>query len=126
MHLNLPMMSSGDNNVFFYYHGETADGYRFTIAGNYTSSNDDNEIDTIAMGISLCSKKDQFIKKTGRQKAKGRILSLDLHGKFYSSLEHPSRTGLWFKGNEGRVFVTAAKLNQSLTREGIINKFNLK
>jgi len=109
-----------------YYHGRTSDGYRFTIAGKYEASSDDDQIDIIIVGVSLCSKKDQFVKRTGRLKAEGRMKSHGLHGRSYFNLYDESRPLNWFKGHEVRLFVEKARLTEALTRNGFIHKFNLK
>jgi len=51
-------------NILF-YHGTTAEGLRFTIAGNFDPE--------LRLGLSLCAKGDKFCKKTGRIKAEGRM-----------------------------------------------------
>lgn len=112
-----------------FYHGNTADGYRFTIAGRYQDlmSNAINpEIDVIMMGISLCSRTENFAKKLGRMKAEGRMKSRDIHGRSYYSLYEETRPLNWFAEKKSRAFVEAAQLNEALTREGIMRKFNLK
>lgn len=53
------------NNTLF-FHGISAEGMRFTIAGKF-------EKDNLILGLSLCSDKDNFCKKTGRIKAEGRM-----------------------------------------------------
>ena len=58
-----------------YFHGKTTDGRRFTLAGIYDG-------DKLKLGLSLCSKKDCFVKKTGRAKALGRIYASGQRGKF--------------------------------------------
>lgn len=49
-----------------YFHGRTVDDARFTVAG--TQDND-----FVILGLSLCSKKDNFSKATGRKIAEGRL-----------------------------------------------------
>jgi hypothetical protein len=53
-----------DNVLFF--HGETLEGRRFTVAGKPAE-------DHLILGIAICGTKDQFIKKVGRAKANGRL-----------------------------------------------------
>lgn len=53
-----------------YYHGKTKDNNRFTVAGLIYPPNGKAEI-----GISLCSSKDNFCKRTGRIKAVGKLKS---------------------------------------------------
>lgn len=51
-----------------FFHGETTDNYKFTVAGRQQGS-------SLEIGMALCSPSDIFIKKVGRHKAYGRILS---------------------------------------------------
>ena len=51
-----------------FYHGITSDGVRFTIAGTYVPNPQ-----LFDLGISLCSNRDPFVKKYGRDKAEGRL-----------------------------------------------------
>ena len=51
-----------------YFHGETTDGYRFTIAG-YVQDN------FLHMGVSVCGDRDNFVKSKGRSIATTRLLS---------------------------------------------------
>lgn len=53
-----------------FYHGKTQEGLRFTIAGSFSES----LIKTsLRLGISICSEKDNFCKKTGRIRSEGRM-----------------------------------------------------
>jgi len=73
----------------YYFHGKTADGYRFTIAGRYQpllENDQDQDVDVIMMGASLCGAKDQYVKKLGRVKAEGRMKQKDINGRTYYSL----------------------------------------
>jgi len=67
------------NTLFF--HGKTVDDYRFTIAGLYNTDPNNDTID-LHLGSAICSKKDPFVKATGRKKAEGRILSRNHRGKY--------------------------------------------
>lgn len=111
----------------FYYHGETTDGYRFTIAGRFQSmmENGPDGDDVIMLGISLCGKQDQFCKKLGRIRAAGRMKSKNVLGRNYFSLYQETRPMNWFADQKGRVFVEAAQLNNALNRTAIMRKFNL-
>jgi len=110
-----------------YYHGKTSDGYRFTIAGRYQNMlAHTDSIDVIMIGASLCSNNDNFAKKTGRDKAKGRLKSNGTIGKSYYSLYQETKPLGWFEEKRIEIFIVAAKLNEALTRKGFIHKFNLK
>jgi hypothetical protein len=111
-----------------YYHGETNDGYRFTIAGRFQPMliNDiDNDQDVIMLGISLCGAGDQFAKKLGRIRAAGRMKSKSILGRTYFSLYQETQPLNWFADKKGRVFVEAAQLNSALSRASLMRKFNL-
>ena len=115
-----------DEEEILYYHGKTADGHRFTIAGQYQAMPvNDGDVDVIMMGASLCSGSDNFAKKTGRVKAEGRMKSNGLTGKAHYSLYQETKPVGWFEETRTQVFVEAAKLNEALTRTGFMNKFHL-
>jgi len=112
----------------YYYHGQTSDGYRFTIAGRFQPmlENDlDKDVDVIMMGISLCSRTESFVKKLGRMKAEGRMKSKSTHGRTYYSLYSETRPLNWFVEEKTKNFIEAAALNAALTRAGLMRKFNL-
>lgn len=52
----------------YYYHGRAVDGRRFTVTGVYN-----NTIGELIIGVSLCSAKDNFCRKTGRMISSGRV-----------------------------------------------------
>lgn len=111
-----------------FYHGKTVDDYRFTIAGQFTSlpiNGDDQDIDTIRLGASLCSSEDMFEKKVGRVKAEGRMKSNHPFGRNYYSLYRELKPTNWFKDQEIKVFIEAAVINEKLTRKGFMSKFSL-
>ena len=111
-----------------FYHGESSDGYRFTIAGRFQPmlENDiDNESDVIMLGISLCGEKDQFAKKIGRVRSEGRMKSKGIHGRTYFSLYQETQPLNWFKDQTQKVFMEAAQLNNVLSRTALMRKFNL-
>ena len=113
------------NNTLF-YHGKTTDGNRFTIAGKY-------EGDVLRLGISVCSKKDQFRKKLGRVRSQGRLnCNCNIKGKrnifLYSdnpiTEKHRNENGMfsenYFKGKETKIFVETGIYFESLTRKELI------
>lgn len=111
-----------------FYHGESNDGYRFTIAGRFQPmlENDvDTDLDVIMLGISLCGDRDQFAKKTGRIRSEGRMKSKGMHGRSYFSLYQETRPLNWFKGQEQKVFMEAAQINSALSRTQLMRKFHL-
>lgn len=118
----------------FYYHGKTTDGYRFTLAGRFQPmpmNGDNQEVDAIMFGAALCSDDDQFERKEGRMKAEGRMKSVGPKGRNFFSLyngfqtEGQSRLQNWFEGQEIKVFLEAATLNEALSRKGFMSKFRL-
>lgn len=113
-------------NKTLFYHGETTDGNRFTVAGRY----DD---DVLRLGISVCSKKDQFRKKLGRARSQGRLdCNCDSKGKRTIALytDHPvtlkyrNSNGMfsehYYKGHETNIFVETGVYLESLTRRELI------
>lgn len=122
----LPMMEPSST---YFYHGETVDGYRFTIAGRFqTMIENDADLDgpdIIRLGISLCSKQDHYAKKLGRIRSEGRMKSKNIHGQSYYSLYEEEKPVRWFEGQEHKVFTEAAALNSALTRDKLMRKFNL-
>jgi hypothetical protein len=70
-----------------YYHGKTTDGRRFTIAGQVTKAGKIFRHKVISLGVSLCSRNDQFRKVVGRAKAVGRIYSTQKKG--IATLSYP-------------------------------------
>jgi hypothetical protein len=57
----------------YFYHGTTSDGRRFTIAGKFVKKGLISPKESLIMGVSICGKKDNFIKKVGRIKSEGRL-----------------------------------------------------
>ena len=109
----------------YYYHGETIDGYRFTIAGRYQALNDDpdREVNVIMMGLSLCSRTENFIKKLGRMKAEGRMKSKSPKGRCCSVCYGLTRN--WFAEEKTKHFIEAAAHNSALKRDSLMQKFSL-
>ena len=106
-----------------FYHGETTDGYRFTIAGRFEPMprGEDQDVDVIQLGTSLCTPDDQFVKKLGRQKAEGRMKSSSIKGHSYFSLYGETKPQGWFEDKELNVFIEIVKtydtLNSSLFKQ---------
>jgi len=105
-----------------FFHGATADGRRFTIAGQYYSTMQTGSNDIIRLGVSLCSEDDAFVKVIGRKKAEGRIFAKGCKGKSYYNLLHLNGT---IVGNEINIFIEAVKKNEYLTVKGFMHKFCL-
>jgi hypothetical protein len=81
-----------------FYHGQTPDNVRFTIAGRF-------EGEEIVMGIALCSKNDQFCKKLGRVKATGRSYAKrGRPGMYTINLYSETLPEKYWEGKETRVF----------------------
>jgi hypothetical protein len=109
------------------FHGTTADGRRFTLAGQFYATMDDGDIDIIRLGAALCSEDDMFIRKVGRKKAEGRVLAKGNKGKSYYDLyiSGEGRPERWFAGQEINEFIKVAKRHEALTAKGFQHKFNL-
>ena len=111
-----------------FYHGVTNDGYRFTIAGRFQPmlwEAQDPDQDVIMLGISLCSKCNQFVKKLGRIRAEGRMKSKTMLGRTYFSLYQETMPLNWFADQKAKIFIEAAQLNSALSRKSLMRKFNL-
>jgi hypothetical protein len=119
------------NEEVFYYHGQTVDGYRFTVAGRFQClmenpvDESNAEVDVLMLGIALCGKHDNFVKKLGRMKAEGRMKSKSIIGRTYFSLYQETRPLNWFMDQKTKVFIEAAQLNSALKRKSLMKKFNL-
>ena len=61
--------SKEEMNSIMYFHGQTTDGTRFTIAGMIDTNH-------LIMGASVCCERDMFRKSAGRSIARTRLLSL--------------------------------------------------
>lgn len=113
-----------------FYHGTSADGRRFTIAGQFQEEGAD-----LVLGISVCSPGDQFIKKIGRKKSEGRLKSYDFKGcailDLYTSFFNYYRKSVegfadnWFISKKIEVFLFACKSLEILTFKELKNEFNL-
>jgi hypothetical protein len=60
-----------DKRRFYYKHGETADGYRWTVAGQFARQYSGKQ--RLEISIAICSKKDTFCKSQGRMKAQKKL-----------------------------------------------------
>lgn len=116
-------------NKTLFFHGKLVEGRRFTIAAKFT------EDDHILLGISVCSKTDQFIKHVGRKKAEGRLNSYGLKGcsiiplfseKYFS--EYATEIGFpknWYSGKELNVFIVFCHELEQLTFKELKTLFSL-
>jgi hypothetical protein len=96
-----------------YYHGTTAEGLRFTIAGSFEPE--------LKLGLSLCVKEDNFNKKIGRMRAEGRLKkqNKDEHG--YVTL--PIQTN---PKDEIKTFVNAASAFDGKSKNKLAKTFHFK
>lgn len=118
-----------DETLFF--HGESVDKRRFTIAARFIAESAD-----LLLGIAICGKGDQFVKKIGRDKAEGRLMSEGFKGCSIASLYSTRffkeyQTGLagfpenYFTGKELEVFIGLCKKFQEFTFKELRDEFNL-
>lgn len=114
-----------------FYHGTTLDGKKFTVAGMVKGSED------LILGLSLCSKADQFVKKIGRKKAEGRMHAVaTAKGRrvesFYTNSfrNFAEEDGMfkqdWFKGREIEAFVNFARNFDTLSSKDLTKEFHLR
>lgn len=116
-----------DNTLFF--HGTTVDGRRFTLAGRFI-----NETDEILLGVSICSTTDQFVKRIGRKKAEGRLISEGFVGCSMANLystrffeQYETEAGFsknWYVGKEIDVFVYLCHALEEFTFKELKEEFN--
>lgn len=115
-----------DETLFF--HGTSIDGRRFTLAAKFLV-----EVDDLLLGIAICSTTDQFVKKIGRKKAEGRLLSESFKGchviGLYSGkdFDHDG-TGFkqdWFIGKEIEIFLEKCAKFELMTFKELKYDFNL-
>lgn len=98
-----------ENTLFF--HGKTTNGRRFTVAGKFIKKGVIVKNNFLALGISVCSRNDAFIKKVGRSKAEGRILTKGTKGHLLVPIKVSN-------GGEIKAFIDyATTLNQTDSRE---------
>jgi len=67
----------------FVFHGTSKDNRRYTVVG-YT---DNQEKNAVNFAVALCSKHDNFCKKTGRFLASKRVLSENKYVKFLFTID---------------------------------------
>ena len=118
-----------DETLFF--HGTSSDGKRFTIAAKFKA-----EADDLLLGIAICGETDQFVKKVGRNKAEGRLLSESFKGctilGLYSvkDFEPNGHNGAgfiedWYVGKELDIFLEKCAIFELQTFKELKNTFNL-
>jgi hypothetical protein len=115
-----------DETLFF--HGTSIDRRRFTIAAKFIA-----EVADLLLGIAICSETDQFIKKVGRNKAEGRLLSEGFKGctvlGLYSARDfEPDGVGFvqdWFVGKELDIFLEKCAIYELSTFKELKDIFNL-
>jgi hypothetical protein len=118
-----------DETLFF--HGTSIDGRRFTLAAKFLA-----EVDDLLLGIAICSVADQFVKKIGRKKAEGRLLSESFKGchvfGLYSSRDFTAngRNGVgfkqgWYIGKEIEIFLDKCAKFELMTFKELKYDFNL-
>jgi hypothetical protein len=103
-----------------FFHGKTTDGRRFTIAGKFTQKGKIIIHNLLLLGASLCSKNDCFIKKVGRYKAEGRMMSGHRKGRIVHALpKEPILT------ERTQTFIEAVASFNTLTSEELQKYFGL-
>jgi len=101
-----------------FYHGETTDNVRFTIAGHF-------EEDEIILGLALCSKNDQFCKKLGSIKAAGRSYSKrGRSGMSTINLYKDTMPENYWVGKETRIFRDAVSNFENMKSLELKQEFN--
>lgn len=124
-------------NKILFYHGETDSVFirdnktlarRFTIAGQFIE-------DDLYLAISICNPNDQFRKQTGRNKAKGRLLSQNFVGKrilslyckdyFIPTTSNQMFNQDWFVGKEVKIFLQKCYELSRMTFSEIKKEFYL-
>lgn len=121
-------------NETLFFHGTSIDGRRFTIAAEFKKDRTNN--DDLFLGIAICSKDDQFVKKIGRKKAEGRLRSEGFKGCTLTSLYSGRyfskyQTGMggflenWFVGRELEIFVGLCHEFEQYTFKELKIEFNL-
>jgi hypothetical protein len=101
-----------------FFHGKTSDCSRFTIAGEW-----DRDLNYFIMGISVCSPKDSFIKRLGRAKAKGRMLSTSPVGNFF--IENVFRKSSTSELEVVKEFIKICSSFQNLSSRDLRRVFNI-
>ena len=124
-------MIDTDNNIdVMYFHGKTVDGCRYTISGVVKD-------DDLHLGVAICSDKQQFRKKRGREISTGRVLNQRSYpaGRILVSLysdamgdENRGQAGYpenYFVGNEIKVFTAYVKNYNHFTKKELQQEFLL-
>ena len=121
-----------ENTLFF--HGITTDGYRFTIAGKFQIDSAGTEV--LSLGVSICSKTDQFVRRWGRLRAEKRLNSGTYPGSVRHSLYGDRFVEFkggnfgyaenWYKGREVEIFVYTAKLFNIFEFKSLKQYFGIK
>jgi len=121
-------------NETLFFHGTSVDGRRFTIAARFIKDRTDNN--DLILGIAICSETDQFVKKVGRNKAEGRLISEGFKGctiaslysdEFFSKYE-TGKAGFpenWFIGKELEIFVELCHEFEKYTFKELKRQFNV-
>lgn len=102
-------------NEVMYFHGQTIDGTRFTIAGIV-------DVDKLRMGASVCCEHDIFRKSTGRSIATTRLLSRRNtlnYGKGWTRMDVPG------DGNLFQFFTKEASYFNGVKKVRLLKTFNL-
>jgi len=108
-----------ENTLFF--HGQTLNGRRFTIAGRYIQKGKILKKNLLILGAALCSTNDAFVKKVGRAKAEGRLNQQgDLMTKGKIVMAVPN-----LKGKEITAFIEYANKFTTLKTTNLQREFNL-
>lgn len=118
----------------YYFHGKTNDGYRYSVSVLEKEDGD------IYIGTSICSKKDNFSRKTGRLISEGRAKRF-LEGKpckgsiiksFYAdgpiTKGEEGKCGYrkdWYKGREEQALYKLISYWNSLNKEDLMKQCHL-
>lgn len=114
-----------------YFHGDSADGYRFTISGIV-------ENDNLILGIAICTDGDVFCKAKGRTISTGRALNQrktpkgrkrvslysdsEMYNEFRTDAGFPKG---YFKGNEIKIFREYVWNYNFFTKKELQREFSL-
>jgi hypothetical protein len=117
-----------EESKVYYFHGKLNDDTRYTVAGEIYGED-------LHLGFSICSKRDQFCKKTGRVKATGKMMSKSFKGRHLISLygsDSPYKVKKghaenYWVGAEAQVFLRIVQfvVNEIATRQKLQKVFRL-